>query len=95
MHATQSDKVILIVEDDAGRGAQLQGLIEFMDAPAVVLGNSTNWESLLDTLSLAAVFVGADLPAATTERLFERLHDSNPNLPVVLVDPDSAAEAQA
>ena len=94
MHVTETDKVILIVEDDARRGAQLQGLIEFMDAPAVVLGNSANWESKLDTLNLAAVFVGADLPDATTERLFERLHQSNPNLPVVVVDPDSAAEAE-
>lgn len=86
MNVTGSDKVILIVEDDAERGAHLQGLIEFMDAPHVVLGDSGSWESLLGTLDLAAVFIGGDLPDDASDRLFDRLHETDPNIPVVVVD---------
>ncbi len=87
---TPRDSVIVVVGHSEKAAANLKELIEFMDTPAVCSAGPDGWREAVGERRLDAVFVGADLPDNEVERLFGAVGEIDPNVPIVLLDPESS-----
>ena len=83
---SESDKTILIVDDDQAMAANLKELIEFMDTPHVVTSAPKEWRKRIGKCRLEAMFVGAALTDDDLGMLLADLKKYDPNVPVVVLE---------
>ncbi|MGB5347313.1 MAG: sigma-54 dependent transcriptional regulator, partial [Woeseia sp.] len=76
---------ILVVHDDPAAAAVLKDLIEFMDAPEVIVATPADWVDALGAHRLAALFLAGGLPAKTITAAFAAVAKIDRNVPVVLL----------
>lgn len=89
MERTHNDPVILIVDDDAQSATKLREMIEFLDSPAVEVADFEHWQKTSSQLRLAALFIGTSISEARVELITEQLHNSHPDVPVVVLEPEA------
>ena len=82
----ESEKTILIVDQDLAMAANLKELIEFMDTPSVVTAAPSEWRERLGSGRLEAMFVGAALPDDVVGHLLADLKTYDPNVPIVVLE---------
>ncbi len=83
-----SERVILVIDDELERAADLKGMIEFMDSPAVRISVPDEWQAQLGASRAAAIFLAETLPPDTIERIVQEIGNLDPNIPIVLMDKD-------
>ena len=83
---SESDKTILIVDDDELMAQNLKELIEFMDTPHVVTAAPRDWRERVGDCRLEAMFVGAALTDVDLGNLLADLKKFDPNVPVVVLE---------
>src|SRR5690606_10442681 len=73
----------------------LKELIQFMDAPQVLVASPDSWQQDVGVRRLAALFVSAGLPKTVQARIFDGVAAVDCNVPLVLVgeDPQQADKA--
>ena len=88
---TSGDCVILVVNRSESAARNLKDLIEFMDTPPVIIAAPDDWQHELGTQRLEALFVGPDMSDGEVDRLLKDVGDLDPNIPIVMMNEDTAA----
>ena len=83
--------MIMVVTDVTDEGENLKGLIEFMDTPEVRTSKPGQWHPSPDDTRLEAVFAGPDLSETELHNLLGEIGETNPNLPIVVLNKDLIA----
>ena len=88
MNATNG--TIVVVNRAQQEAENLKELIQFMDAPEVCTATPTDWRDQVGGRRLDAIFVGADLSDREVHALLDDVAESDPNVPIVVLDEGSA-----
>ena len=83
---SDSDKTILIVDDDESVAQNLKELIEFMDTPNVITAAPQDWRQRVGRCRLEAMFVGAAVSDDDLGNLLIDLKKFDPDVPVVVLE---------
>jgi len=75
---------ILIVDDDPVAARALKDLVEFMDAPAVLVASPEDWRERVGGFRLAALFMGRSVDADAQAGIVDALATIDRNVPVVV-----------
>jgi len=77
---------IIVIHEQADKALDLKELIEFMDAPHVVVASPADWRERLTSARLAAVFVSRQLGDADVHDLIGSIGEFDCNVPIVLIN---------
>ncbi len=80
---------IVVVNRAQKEAENLKELIQFMDAPEVCTATPTDWRETVGDRRLDAIFVGADLSDSEVHELLGDVADSDPNVPIVVLNEES------
>lgn len=84
MNATNG--TIVVVNRAQKEAENLKELIQFMDAPEVRTATPKDWRKTVGDRRLDAIFVGADLSEVEVHELLDDVADSDPNVPIVVLN---------
>ncbi len=85
---SEAAAIILIIERDAERAAQLKDMIEFLDQPAVCVADDGAWQDAAASSNLTAIFIGNGLGEDRARQVAAEVQDRHPGVPLVVVEPD-------
>ncbi len=77
--------MIVLVNDSASNAKQLKELIEFMDAPQVLVATSLDWQKQVQDQRMEAVFIGPDMADDAVHDVIEGVGKLDPNVPIVVL----------
>ena len=77
---------IVVVNRAVDDAQNLKELIQFMDAPEVCTTTPSDWRETVGERRLDAIFVGADLSDDEVRDLMGDVADTDPNVPIVLLN---------
>jgi sigma-54 dependent transcriptional regulator, flagellar regulatory protein len=85
-HLTQhrNRHLVVVIHESAEDGLRLKELIEFMDAPDVLVATAADWERKCEGRRMAAVFVSGGLAAREQGKVFDAVAAIDCNVPLVL-----------
>lgn len=77
---------IIVIHAQPDKARDLKELIEFMDAPHVLVASPADWRERLTSARLAAVFVSRQLGEADVRDLIGSIGEFDRNVPIVLIN---------
>jgi len=88
---TGDNYVILVINRAQADADNLKELIEFMDTPNVHTASPDEWRQELGDRRLEALFIGPDLSTDEIDALLVDVGKFDPNVPIVMMQAESAA----
>jgi DNA-binding NtrC family response regulator len=88
---TDSERLIMVIDNSGDRARHLKELLDFMDAPSVRTATPGNWKSRVVGHRLVAVFLNECISEVEVATLIDNVGKLDPDVPIVLVQGESHA----